>query len=122
MDFSTDQFTVGIIEFNRGAYFQAHETWERVWHKAPVSERDFYKGLIQVDVALYHHRHGNRKGAVLLLESSMALLQPYSPAFKNIDLEKLLSDCGQARKAMLADKPLEKIVLRKQAPKPVFPA
>ncbi|MFP4315090.1 MAG: DUF309 domain-containing protein [Desulfovibrionales bacterium] len=109
---TAQQFKAGLEEFNRGAFFQAHETWEAVWHGAAEPDRDFYKGLIQVDVALYHHRHGNRKGAIRLMDSGMALLEPYVPSCRSIDLKQLLEDCRRAMRAMTYNAPVPTITIK----------
>jgi predicted metal-dependent hydrolase len=106
------QLTTGIEEFNRGAYYQAHETWEDVWHQSVGRDRDFFKGLIQVDVALFHHRHGNLKGALRLMDSGMALLAPYAPAFMGVDLASLLADCRKALQAMTDGVTVERVTIR----------
>ncbi len=57
----------GIKLFNSGAYFEAHEVLEDVWRAAPVPEKKFLQGLIQVAVGLHHHSKGNVVGARSLL-------------------------------------------------------
>ena len=52
-----------IEEFNRGDWFQAHETLEELWVGEKGELRDLYQGLLQLAVALHHWRHGNFKGA-----------------------------------------------------------
>jgi predicted metal-dependent hydrolase len=54
-------------------YFECHEILEEHWksdHKKPV-----WAGLIQIAVALYHHRRGNMKGAKRMMEKAIRLLE-----------------------------------------------
>ncbi|MCZ8513074.1 DUF309 domain-containing protein [Paenibacillus filicis] len=57
-------------------YFECHEVMEEFWKSRPQDPmRDTYEGLIQLAVSLYHHRRGNRAGAVKMLSSSMEMMQ-----------------------------------------------
>ena len=53
-------------EFNRGDWFDCHETLEELWVGSVGEIRDFYQGMLQIAVALHHWRGGNYAGAVLL--------------------------------------------------------
>lgn len=55
-----------LIEFHATRdYFECHELLEEYWKSLPQGEegRDVWVGLIQLAVAQYHHRRGNRAGA-----------------------------------------------------------
>ena len=53
-------------------YFECHEVLEEYWKQTIGSEHSqIWHGLIQVAVALYHERRGNRKGAMKMLASSI---------------------------------------------------
>jgi uncharacterized protein len=84
----------GVEEFNRGYYFEAHETLEDLWRGTSGPLRLFYQGLIQLAVALYHLSNGNRRGALNLLGKGLDKLTAYQPTCQNIDVEAL---CGDAR-------------------------
>ena len=52
----------GIIFFNSGRYFEAHEVWEDLWRaEKRVPSRDCYQGLIQAAVGMHHLSRGNNK-------------------------------------------------------------
>jgi predicted metal-dependent hydrolase len=52
--------------------FECHEVLEEYWKSVPDSPfRQAWHGLIQVAVALYHERRGNRKGAIKMMESAI---------------------------------------------------
>jgi predicted metal-dependent hydrolase len=56
----------GADEFNRGYFFECHDTLEEAWSGMRGEARDFFQGLIQVSVGLYHWRNGNPCGAATL--------------------------------------------------------
>ncbi len=70
-----DLFSEGEAHFARGEWFEAHESWEELWHGLVGEERQFVQGLIQAAVALHHQNNGNGAGAWNLarrVESRMA--------------------------------------------------
>ncbi|MFD2169112.1 DUF309 domain-containing protein [Tumebacillus lipolyticus] len=78
---------------NEVDYFEAHEVLEGYWHSDRI---DFYKGLIQLAVGLYHLNSGNVAGCRLLLTRAKELLSPYSPQFRALDVARILDyldDC-----------------------------
>jgi uncharacterized protein len=53
-------------------YFECHEVLEEYWKEHPGDPLSgIYVGLIQVAVALYHQRRGNRNGAVKMLKQAI---------------------------------------------------
>jgi predicted metal-dependent hydrolase len=81
------RYLSGIVLFNRGEYFDAHEVWEDVWHECPSADRRFYQSLIQAAVALYHGGNGNRPGATRLSESGKKYMAPYRPRYRGLDVD-----------------------------------
>jgi predicted metal-dependent hydrolase len=78
---------------NEADYFEAHEVLEGYWHSDRI---DFYKGLIQLAVGLYHLHSGNIAGCRRLFMRSKELLAPYAPKFREIDVARILdylNDC-----------------------------
>ncbi|MCD1257326.1 DUF309 domain-containing protein [Paenibacillus athensensis] len=58
-------------------YFECHEVMEEYWKAHPGDARSrTYVGLIQIAVALYHHRRDNKAGARKMLGSALVNLQP----------------------------------------------
>jgi predicted metal-dependent hydrolase len=52
--------------------FECHEVLEEYWKSVPESPlRQAWHGLIQLAVALYHERRGNRRGAIKMMESAI---------------------------------------------------
>lgn len=65
----------GLAEFNRGDYFQAHETWENLWIESQASLKMGIQGLIQVAVACVHLQRNNPKGTLGILQRACRNLQ-----------------------------------------------
>jgi len=93
----------GLEEFNRGLFFQCHETLEGLWRGERGHRRDFYKGLIQVAAGLHHLlQRRNFRGAVRLLERGEALLEPFSPSFLGVDVKGLAEGVRRLRGELMA--------------------
>jgi tetratricopeptide (TPR) repeat protein len=88
-------YLLGVLLFNRGDYFEAHEYWEDAWNDAPSSEKDFYKGLIQAAVGLCHLYNGNARGARRLYHSSRSLLERFGSIHQGLDLHHLAETMEQ---------------------------
>ena len=65
----TAELLGAIDQFNRGEWFECHETLEELWVGEKGELKDFYQGVLQLAVALHHWRNGNLKGALILLKS-----------------------------------------------------
>ncbi len=79
----------GLVLFNRGEFFEAHEVLEDVWRPWQGPERIFLQGLIQVAVALHHHSTGNLVGARSLLHRAANNLRGFPPVCCGIELNPL---------------------------------
>lgn len=72
------RYLAGIILFNRGDFFEAHEAWESYWLSAEVGEhRRFVQGLIQAAVALHHLETRNERGARKLFATARNYMEAY---------------------------------------------
>ena len=81
------RYLLGLVHFNRGEYFEAHEVWEELWMDCLAVDRRFYQSLIQAAVSLYHWGNGNRAGAVRLFDSGRRYMSPYRPTHKGLDVD-----------------------------------
>ncbi len=82
-------------QFNRGEYWEQHETLEEVWRaEADTSIRNFYKGIIQVGVGLYHLRRGNYRGVMKVLARGITYLKPYAPECFGVDVARLIHEAS----------------------------
>jgi hypothetical protein len=84
----------GIIFFNAGRYFEAHEVWEDMWREAPPERRLFCQGLVQAAVGMHHRSKDNVIGARAQLKKALAKLDAtgFDPEF---DVERLRRDLRQ---------------------------
>ena len=80
----------GVLLFDAGRHWHAHEAWEHAWHRAPNEERDFFRGLIHAAAALVHHQRGNRTGWLLQTGRMHERLPAYAPCHRGIDVQGLL--------------------------------
>jgi predicted metal-dependent hydrolase len=86
----------GIEEFNRGEFFEQHETLEEIWIEETDPVRYLYQGILQVGVGFYHRRRNNFRGATLLLERGTRYLEPFRPACLGVDVEALVIAAEEA--------------------------
>lgn len=84
-----------VREFNRGQYWQCHETLEEIWMPEEYPLRLFYHGLIKAAVGLLHLERQNRRGASLKLKDAEHTLAPFVPVMMGLDIAKLLADIKQ---------------------------
>ncbi len=89
-------------------YFECHEVLEEYWKEKDVADREMHwVGLIQIAVGLYHHRRGNFKGALRMLQNAHSIICKESAAINALGLDsgelvKLLEermDCVRMGKA-----------------------
>ena len=86
----------GIEQFNRGDYFEQHETLELLWRAEPRDVRRMYQGILQIGVAFHHLRRLNHHGTVYMLTRGSRYLAPFVPRCQSVDVEALLSDAATA--------------------------
>lgn len=80
----------GIAEFNRGEFYQCHDTLEELWAAEPQPIRHLYQGILQIGVAFYHLRAQRYRPVVTLLTTGHSYLEPFAPACLGVDVAKLL--------------------------------
>jgi uncharacterized protein len=93
------RYLAGILLFNRGDFFEAHEVWESLWMETAGDDKRFYQSLIQAAVALCHFCNGNLRGAVKLYHSSRAYMERYSSPHLGLDI----ADFWRKMEACFAD-------------------
>lgn len=80
----------GIEEFNRGLFFECHETLEAVWLEEHGEDRLFYQGIIQIAAGYYKLEQGVPIGAIKLWRAGLEKLEPYGSAHLGVDLASLV--------------------------------
>lgn len=87
----------GARLFNATRYFDAHEIWEDVWRPQRGRERDFYRGLINLAVAMNKATEGNANGVLRLVDRADALFSSYGASHRGLDLAALRRDLATLR-------------------------
>ena len=90
----------GIEQFNRGEYFEQHETLELLWRDEPRDVRRLYQGILQIGVAFHHLRKLNHHGTVYMLTRGPRYLAPFAPACQTVDVRALIADAARALAAV----------------------
>ena len=68
-------------------YFECHEVLEEHWKKDDLKDRKkYWVGLIQIAVALYHHRRGNFNGALKMISNAIIIIENESAHIEQLGL------------------------------------
>ncbi len=94
------QLLEGIAQFNRGEYFEQHETLELLWRSERRDVRYLYQGILQVGVAFHHLRRLNHHGTVYMLTRGPRYLTPFAPVCQGVDVAALIEAAGAALRAV----------------------
>src|SRR5947199_10289578 len=95
----------GIHLFNEHEFFEAHETWEDIWHMAYGLKHEFYQGMIQAAVALEHYRRSNPRGVLSLHKSYPAKFRDVPERFMGLNVKWFLAEMERGlRPVMSADR------------------
>jgi uncharacterized protein len=92
---ASEELLLAVVQFNRGDWFECHETLEELWVGAKGELRDFYQGLLQLAVAQHHWRKGNFKGALILLKGGVDLLSRVAPVCLGVDVGAISRAAGE---------------------------
>lgn len=95
-----EEFWQGVDQFNRGEFYACHDTLEAIWIEAPVFEKKFYQGILQIAVGLYHLGNHNWRGAVILMGEGLNRLREYEPEYHGIDVERFREDAAELLSAI----------------------
>ena len=90
----------GIAQFNRGEFFEQHETLELLWRAERRDIRYLYQGILQIGVAFHHLRKLNHHGTVYMLTRGPNYLRPFAPHCQRVDVQRLLDDAAAALRAV----------------------
>lgn len=85
-------FHEGLEWFNDGRFFEAHETWEDLWHTLSGERKRFVQGLIQYAVTLEHVRRGNPRGVRSVFKSALTKFEGLPEHYMGIDVPALLAE------------------------------
>lgn len=80
----------GIEEFNRGLFFECHETLEEIWLEEHGKDREFYQGIIQIAAGYFKWEQEVLVGAIKLWRSGLEKLAVYPPIHLGVNLESFI--------------------------------
>ena len=86
----------GILLFNEGKYFEAHEELEAAWRAESGRIRNLYQGILQAAVTYLHITRGNYQGAVKVYGRSMKWLKDWPDHCRGVDVAQLRADMALA--------------------------
>jgi predicted metal-dependent hydrolase len=99
-------FCFAVDLFNHGYYWEAHETWESLWHASgrAGTAGDFLRSLIKIAAAGVKAREGRPEGwrrhlrrAEELLTDIQRRIGPNTPRYFGLELAELMAAVAKAR-------------------------
>ncbi len=84
-----------IEQFNRGEYFEQHETLENLWIDEPREIRRLYQGILKIGVGFYKLRLGNYRGTVNHISGGIAYLERFSDTCLRVDVARLIREARE---------------------------
>ncbi|KMM17804.1 DUF309 domain-containing protein [Synechococcus sp. GFB01] len=108
------RFGEAVRLFNAGAWYEAHDGFEELWHETAGPHRTVLQGILQLAVAQLHLERGNRRGATILTGEGLGRLERAPALVLGLDLEGLRRDGRVWLRALQSDEPAER--LRDQLP------
>lgn len=82
----------GILLFNEGKYFEAHEELEAAWKEERGKIRELYQGILQAAVTYLHITRGNYAGALKVYGRSMKRLKDWPAHCRGVEAAQLRDD------------------------------
>jgi predicted metal-dependent hydrolase len=86
----------GLILFNEGKYFEAHEELETAWKDEKGKIRELYQGILQAGVTYLHITRGNYAGALKVYGRSMRRLRGWPETCRGVAVGQLRRDLEAA--------------------------
>lgn len=90
-------FYTGLEQFNRGEYFEQHESLEEIWIEDPRPLRRLYQGILKIGVGLYKLRLGNYRGTVNHINGGIVYLERFPDDCMGVDVARLIAEAGAVR-------------------------
>jgi predicted metal-dependent hydrolase len=96
-------FRRGAEQFNRGEFFDAHETWEVLWLEATGRDKIFLQATIQIAAAFHHWGCGNRSGTLSLLRRGVEKLAGLPHSCWGVRVDQLREQAARWCEALSSD-------------------
>jgi uncharacterized protein len=102
----SDRLAEGLLLFNEGRFYDAHEVWEDLWRATTDPPLKIcYQGLIQAAVGLHHLERRNQTGARSQLGKSIRNLQAGVTTATGLDIERLILELTRLLASMPEEPP-----------------
>ena len=82
----------GYEEFDRGEYFEAHETLEDAWNEDESAAKEVYRAILQVGVCYMQIQRGNYRGAKKMILRVRQWLGQLPDQCRGVDIAALKDD------------------------------
>jgi predicted metal-dependent hydrolase len=92
----------GIAEFNRGEFFEAHESLEEAWNQDETIGRELYRAILQVAVAYLQIERGNFRGAIKMFQRSRQWIDPLPETCRGVNIAQLRSDARLVLESLIS--------------------
>ena len=92
----------GVEQFNNGAYYRQHDSFEELWMEETGPVRDLYRAILQVGIAYYQVERGNPRGALKMILRSIQWLNILPDVCQGVDVARLRADALRLRDALEA--------------------
>jgi len=92
----------GLQEFNRGEYFEAHESLEDAWNADASPGRELYRAILQIAVAYLQIERRNYNGTLKMFLRVRQWIDPLPGQCRGVDIEQLRRDAERVRQEVLA--------------------
>jgi len=106
------RYLAGILLFNKGDFFEAHEVWEDLWMETAGPDKKFYQGLIQAAVSLCHFCNGNLRGARKLFKSGREYMERSGERHHGLDIKAFWQDMERCYAEVLAANDADRRVIK----------
>ena len=97
-DIKEKLFVKGIVLFNEKKFYNAHESWEKLWSEYRLKDEMFIQGLIQLAVAFFHITNLNLKGSRNLFNKCLPKLKKFPTNHRNINLLEIIISAENSNK------------------------
>jgi uncharacterized protein len=116
--FMPDLLDEGIVLFNSGKYYEAHEVWEDLWRVTTGPLKICYQGMIQAAVGMHHLSNLNEAGAAGQLQKSIRNLEAGASAARELDIAGLVQQLHGILLEMHSGVALSPFIVRSKASEP----
>ena len=87
-----DLYQKAINYFNKGYFFEAHDTFEELWMDDHDEAKRFYQGLVQLSTGFYHLVMQNLKGAESQLTKGIQKLSGYPSVYRGVFVSQIIRE------------------------------